>query len=110
MTTPPSADRSFEGMTRKEARTYQTYQLTPDEAAAKIVACPVCDGFGGWTMTKPPYGRLFCVQCVGWGWVDRDGPDHTCPEHVWETKTVGKCLHRWTCTLCGYSRLVDSSG
>jgi hypothetical protein len=30
-------------------------------------------------------------------------------EHKWVEKNIGKCLHQYTCTLCGNSQTVDSS-
>lgn len=30
-------------------------------------------------------------------------------EHVMDSKNVGNCLNRYTCTKCGFSEVVDSS-
>ncbi|KVO65029.1 hypothetical protein WJ95_20280 [Burkholderia ubonensis] len=30
-------------------------------------------------------------------------------KHVMESKNVSNCLHRYTCTKCGFSEVVDSS-
>lgn len=101
--------KCFDGMTRKPGHTASTYKL-PEITGELIVVCPVCDGYGGWKMRNGPRTEVFCDQCHGWGWVDRNGPDHRCPEHRWETWYVRKNVHRWECTQCHHKRLVDSSG
>ncbi|MGS1028798.1 hypothetical protein [Burkholderia glumae] len=30
-------------------------------------------------------------------------------EHSMKSETIGNCLHRYTCTACGFSEVVDSS-
>jgi hypothetical protein len=78
------------------------------------VKCPVCKGYGGSVLQVDAYGKgkhfqCFCSQCNGWGWVDANSADATCV-HEWDEKNIGNCLHLWTCTKCGQSREVDSSG
>ena len=85
-----------------------------DERSAEWVQCPVCSGYGGWNLELNAYGdkrhfKAFCSQCHGWGWVHKGGLNETCV-HSWSERTIGNCLHEWTCTQCGQKREVDSSG
>ncbi len=105
-----TAERHYVGMLRKERKTNKTWNDTEEERAKTVLPCPACDGFGGWKMTKPPYGQLFCTHCVGWGWVDRGSDDARCSGHEWKEEKIRMCLHLWTCTKCGHKRTVDSSG
>ena len=76
------------------------------------VFCPVCQGYGGWNLRLDAYGpgvhfKSHCFQCNGYGFVSAESKSATCV-HVWTEKTVGRCLHEYTCK-CGEKRIVDSS-
>lgn len=79
-----------------------------------MVHCPVCKGHGGWNLKLKAFrdGSHFqcaCNQCNGWGWVEQSSTDATCI-HEFQRVTIGNCLHEETCTKCGETRVVDSSG
>lgn len=78
------------------------------------VLCPECEGHGGWILRRDAYGKgvhfkCHCMQCNGWGWVVGGSLDASCV-HEFTEKGIGNCLHLWTCTKCGKSMEVDSSG
>lgn len=69
----------------------------------------------GWSRTKLGDARLFFMHDqIGYALI---GDYHAgtvkvfrfgC-EHAMKSETVGNCLHRYTCTKCGFSEVVDSS-
>jgi hypothetical protein len=83
--------------------------------------CKQCKGHGGWNLQLNAYPlrgkeetpenrhnyshfRASCFNCFGWGYTE----DHC--NHNWDNGVnVGRCLHLYTCTLCGKKREVDSS-
>ena len=86
--------------------------------------CPKCQGHGGWNSSLNDYPlppgyedtpdnrhryrhfRSSCGACWGWGYLQKG---QTCA-HEWVVgRSVGRCLHEWTCKLCGATREVDSS-
>ena len=78
--------------------------------------CFKCQGYGGWNLAlnqyrewnndpKTRHFRASCPDCSGYGWTE-EKVEH---EHIWKEENIGKCLHKWTCTLCGKTQLVDSS-
>lgn len=74
--------------------------------------CPRCHGYGGWNLLLDEYGegkhfKCWCDHCWGWGFTP---PEDTCDGHEYTEKTIGNCLHLWTCKKCGLERTVDSSG
>lgn len=73
--------------------------------------CRKCRGFGGWILTPNAYGegrhfKASCMDCNGWGYTEAPA-DHP---HEWDNgKTVGNCLHTYTCKVCGLATTLDSS-
>lgn len=79
-----------------------------------LVVCPTCAGHGYWNLTLNAYGegRHFtaqCSNCSGHGYVVAGSKDATCKKHEWSERTIGRCLHEWTCKKCGQKRVVDTS-
>ena len=77
------------------------------------VLCPKCQGYGGWHLKLNDFGpgihlNAACNQCNGWGWVPRESLDATCV-HDWTEKTLRMFVHKWTCSKCGHTKIVDSS-
>lgn len=76
--------------------------------------CLKCHGYGGWNLklnqymvNEPPlcHFRAHCSNCNGWGYTKRE--DHI---HYWNAGvTIGNCLTRYTCKICGKLDVVDSS-
>jgi hypothetical protein len=95
----------------------------PRDVPEGHVQCNVCKGHGGWNLRINAYPlhnyedtpenrhrfshfRCACSHCSGWGFHEES---LKCPRHQWEEKTIGRCLHLWTCKICGAKREVDSS-
>lgn len=94
---------AFLGLERKE----------PDKYIHNPVPCPKCKGYGRWHLKLDEYGQgkhfnASCNQCNGWGWVNGESKSATCI-HVFKQRTIGKCLHEYTCETCGEKRIIDSS-
>lgn len=74
--------------------------------------CPKCRGYGGWNLMLEPGRRPFrtnCGQCNGWGWVNDE--DLACI-HEWKEDNDyrgGRCMHKYQCTKCPATQVVDSS-
>jgi hypothetical protein len=76
--------------------------------------CLKCLGYGGWALrlnAYPVYGgghdhfRASCDNCNGRGWTKVT--DHV---HNWRIFEIeGRCLRRYTCSICGITQTVDSS-
>ena len=90
--------------------------------------CPVCNGGG--RMAVPDYNQAYktvlasydketdtlaCSNCGGqtmWGKPTGEAPlrkDGTPCTHEYESKTIGRCLTRYTCKHCGSYHDIDSS-
>ncbi len=81
---------------------------------ADAVECPQCKGHGGCILTRDAYGkgkhfRGHCSNCDGWGYVRAGSPDALCCHDYSSEKNIGRCLHEWTCSKCGHTKVVDSS-
>ena len=87
-------------------------------------ACPKCKGYGGWNLQLNAYGqgkhfRMFCCQCWGHGYVDKDSKDATCIHDFHEISAeearnkgvhhFGRCYHVSECSKCGKLISYDSS-
>ena len=88
----------------------------------EIVACPLCEGYGGWIRGIDYKGRPSvqpCPQCIEWGWVAAGSTDATCIHEFVELSPAevvamgkthyGACDHWYKCK-CGKVRNEDSSG
>jgi hypothetical protein len=81
--------------------------------------CLKCKGHGGWNLKLNAYPlreedtpenrhlfshfRASCFNCHGYGYTK-----DVC-NHEWSDETtIGRCLHSYTCILCGKIKLVDS--
>lgn len=80
--------------------------------------CPKCKGHGYWNLVLNDYPnspnpadrhfKQLCGVCFGHGYVD---PKANVCDHDWSDRvTIGRCLHRVTCSKCGKSMEIDSSG
>lgn len=78
--------------------------------------CPTCKGHGYWNLRLNAYPRYenpadrhfksMCGTCNGYGYTESPNP---CA-HDWANReTIGRCLHRATCSKCGMTTIVDSS-
>ena len=109
---------------------WQDYPEVPipndmDIAEAVLRSCPRCKQHGGWNLQVNAYPlhdrpdtpenrhhyshfRASCGSCWGYGFLQKG---QTCA-HVWNgpSRTIGHCLHEWTCSKCSAKREVDSSG
>lgn len=106
--TPADPD-AFKDMQLKDSPNDRGYKMMDNP-----VFCPVCNGYGGWHLKIDAYGvgkhfNAHCSQCNGWGYVPANSKSATCI-HDFTERTIGNCLHKWTCTKCGEERIVDSSG
>ncbi|AOK61957.1 hypothetical protein WM29_22765 [Burkholderia ubonensis] len=69
----------------------------------------------GWSRTKLGDARLFFMHdqisyaLIGDYWDGTVKVFRFGCEHAMKSETVGNCLHRYTCTKCGFSEVVDSS-
>lgn len=85
--------------------------------------CPKCKGHGGWNLRLNAYRlhdkedtpenrhlyshfRASCGACWGWGYLQKG---QTCAHEWVEKRSVGRCEHEWECSICGATRIVDSS-
>ena len=94
----PSA---YEGLTKREQNTKYGF----------VHECPKCHGHGGWILRKDAYGvgkhfMASCADCGGWGYTSEPA---TCVHDWSDIKSIGHCLHTWTCSKCGAQQIVDSS-
>lgn len=74
------------------------YRAARRTNAARFVLCPACHG-----------AERGCPHCNFWGTVLRGSPDDRCI-HAWTSRVIAHCLHERTCTKCGTTDEVDTSG
>lgn len=99
-------DAAFIGLEKKQPQPKSYWH-----PSGLIYECPKCRGFGGWIISLNQYGdgkhfMASCNDCTGWGYTGIKA-DHP---HQWDDGTsIGHCLHRYTCKVCGITSDVDSS-
>lgn len=116
----PNDEHAFDDM---EVRADNKMAMEND--GRTVVACPQCQGYGGWHLRLNAYGpgkhfNASCFQCAGWGWVDAGSKDATCVHRFKEmshdecvaakVQHFGSCWHVVKCEKCGDIRSYDSSG
>lgn len=69
----------------------------------------------GWSRTKLGDARMFFMHdavsfaLIGDYWGGAVKVFRFGCKHQMEDKTIGNCLHRYTCKTCGFSEVIDSS-
>lgn len=103
-------------MTQHHSEAFLDYEKKNRPSHGTWYECPTCKGFGGWNLKLNQYRndvpayrhfRCCCSTCSGYGYTMSK---NQC-EHEWKGDgSEAMFLHRYKCTKCNQTTLVDSSG